>query len=214
MKQKKSIVVVVLTIFFTSILLSGTVSAQSFSGYKDFRFGMQRNEVITKVERICKGLPWDPNEKYSELTKTKDGAIRGNWCYKIFGKNRHVFFDFYKDGELAQIQVEMDGLNLKKNDRNNTKTFVDHYYRVHELLKQKYELEIPLTNSLIQRFLEDGVNDIYEIYNDGKVVLNFTKRKVGYAFFKSIMVIYNNDHVGKHYTGLAKKSRSAKSDDF
>ena len=66
----------------------------------------------------------------------------------------------------------------------------------------------------IQRFLEDGVNDIYEIYNDGKVVLNFTKRKVGYAFFKSIMVIYNNDHVGKHYTGLAKKSRSAKSDDF
>ena len=47
MKQKKSIVVVVLTIFFTSILLSGTVSAQSFSGYKDFRFGMQRNEVIT-----------------------------------------------------------------------------------------------------------------------------------------------------------------------
>ena len=73
---------------------------------------------------------------------------------------------------------------FKKNDRNNTKTFVDHYYRVHELLKQKYELEIPLTNSLIQRFLEDGVNDIYEIYNDGKVVLKFTKRKVGYAFLK------------------------------
>ena len=211
MKQKKSIVVVVLTIFFTSILLSGTVSAQSFSGYKDFKFGMQRNEVITIVERICKGLPWDPNQKYEE---GRSGAIRGNWCYKIFGKNRHVYFDFYKNGELAQIQVDMDGLNLKKNDRNNIKTFVDHYYRVHELLKQKYELEIPLTNSLIQRFLEDGVNDIYEIYNDGKVVLKFTKRKVGYAFFKRIMVVYSTDNVGKYLTSLAKKSRSAKSDDF
>jgi hypothetical protein len=191
--------------------LSGTVSAQSFSGYKDFRFGMQRNEVITIVERICKGLPWDPNQKYD---KGISGAIRGNWCYKIFGKNRHVYLDFYKTGELAQIQVEMDGLNLKKNDRNNIKTFVDHYYRVHELLKQKYELEIPLTNSLIQRFLEDGVNDIYEIYNDGKVVLKFTKRKVGYAFFKRIMVVYSTDNVGKYLTSLAKKSRSAKSDDF
>ena len=114
MKQKKSIVVVVLTILFSFILLSGTLNAQSFSGYKDFRFGMQRNEVITIVERICKGLPWDPNQKYDELTETRDGAIRGNWCYKIFGKNRHVYLDFYKTGELAQIQVEMDGLNLKK----------------------------------------------------------------------------------------------------
>ena len=37
---------------------------------------MQRNEVITIVERICKGLPWDPNQKYDELTETRDGAIR------------------------------------------------------------------------------------------------------------------------------------------
>ena len=76
MKQKKSIVVVVFTLFFSFILLSGTLNAQSFSGYKDFRFGMQRNEVITIVERICKGLPWDPNQKYDELTETRDGAIR------------------------------------------------------------------------------------------------------------------------------------------
>ena len=67
MKQKKSIVVVVLTIFFTSILLSGTVSAQSFSGYKDFKFGMKRNEIIPIVNSICWGNRYDNYKKYDEL---------------------------------------------------------------------------------------------------------------------------------------------------
>ena len=70
MKQKKSIVVVVLTIFFSSILLSGTLSAQSFSGYKDFRFGMKRNEIIPIVNRICEGYDFTNYRKYDELTKT------------------------------------------------------------------------------------------------------------------------------------------------
>ena len=88
MKQKKSIVVVVLTIFFSFILLSGTVSAQSFSGYKDFRFGMKRNDFIPIVNRICKEDQYNNYKKYYEWSKTKDGSIEANQCYKIFGKYR------------------------------------------------------------------------------------------------------------------------------
>ena len=85
MKQNKSKVVVVLTIFFTFILLSGAVNAQSFFGYRDFRFGMKRNDFIPIVNRICKEDRHNNYKKYYELTKTKDGSIEGNECYKIFG---------------------------------------------------------------------------------------------------------------------------------
>ena len=96
MKQNKSILVVV-TIFFSFILLSGIVNAQSFSGYKDFTFGMKRNEIIPILNRICMGAYWDAKEKYNELTKTKDGAIQGYRCYSIFGKYRDVYFIVYSD---------------------------------------------------------------------------------------------------------------------
>ena len=91
MKQNISIVVVVLTIFFSFILLSGTVSAQSFSGYKDFRFDMKRNEIIPIVNRICTENRYNDYKKYAELTKTKDGSIEGNECYKIFGEDRDIY---------------------------------------------------------------------------------------------------------------------------
>ena len=52
MKQNKSKVVVVLTIFFTFILLSGAVNAQSFFGYRDF-LSQGIEKVRGEFDLIC-----------------------------------------------------------------------------------------------------------------------------------------------------------------
>ena len=209
MKQNKSILVVV-TIFFSYILLSGIVNAQSFSGYKDFRFGMKRNEIIPILNRVCMGAYWDANEKYQELTKTKDGAIQGYRCYSIFGKYRDVYFIVYSDTkELYQIKV-----SLGYYDRKKPNDFIKHYYRVNKLLRKKYKLEIPINEELYKRFLDWELEKVYEIYNDGKVVLSFEHRKIGRYTLRTLFVIYNNNHLAGNAVDFAKKSMSAESDDF
>ena len=210
MKQNKSIVVVVLTIFFSFILLSGTVSAQSFSGYKDFRFGMKRNDIIPIVNRTCSGLLWDRNIKYDELTDTKDGSIRGNQCYKIFGKNRDVYLNLYSNtGDLYQIKVTMDSM-----DKKTPNVFVQQFLKVRESLKQKYRLDIPINEDIFKRWLDDEFEAIYEIYNDGKVILSLEDHRISFAIFKSLYVIYNNDHLARESVTHAKKVLSTKSDNF
>ena len=213
MKQNKSIVVVVLTIFFSFILLSGTVSAQSFSGYKDFRFDMKRNDIIPIVNRICKEDSYSYNniyKKYYELTKTKDGSIEGNECYKIFGKDRDVYLMLYSDTkDLYQIKVVMDPYFHKKPNE-----LIEHYRRVNKILRQKYRLDIPLNEEMYKRFIEGESETIYEIYNDGKVVLSFEYEKIGRYKNKTLFVIYNNNHLAKNSVDFAKKSMSAESDDF
>jgi len=190
--------------------LSGTLSAQSFSGYKDFRFGMKRNDIIPIVNRTCSGLLWDRNIKYDELTDTKDGSIRGNQCYKIFGKNRDVYLNLYSNtGELYQIKVTMDSM-----DKKTPNVFVQQFLKVRESLKQKYRLDIPINEDIFKRWLDDEFEAIYEIYNDGKVILSLEDHRISFAIFKSLYVIYNNDHLAKISVDLAKKYNSIKSDDF
>ena len=213
MKQNISIVVVVLTIFFSFILLFGTVSAQSFSGYKDFRFDMKRNDIIPIVNRICKEDSYSYNniyKKYYELTKTKDGSIEGNECYKIFGKDRDVYLKLYSDTkDLYQIKVVMDPYFHKKPNE-----LIEHYRRVNKILRQKYRLDIPLNEEMYKRFIDGEGEKIYEIYNDGKVVLSFEYEKIGRYKLKTLFVIYNNNHLAKNSVDFAKKSMSAESDDF
>ena len=234
MKQNKSIVVVVLTLFFSFILLSGTLSAQSFSGYKDFRFGMKRNDITPIVNRICEGYHWthygwrrlksmgysippvrplDIKDfpKYEELTKTKDGSIEGIKCYKIFGKDRDVYLKLYSDTkDLYQIKVVMDPYFHKKPNE-----LIEHYRRVNKLLRQKYRLDIPLNEEMYKRFIDGESEKIYEIYNDGKVVLSFEHRKIGRLTHRYLFVIYNNNHLAGIAVDFAKKSMSDDgSDDF
>ncbi len=206
MKQNKSIVVVVLTIFFSFILLSGTVSAQSFSGYKDFRFGMKRNEVISIINRICKGYPFDVNVKYKDIASH---YIEGIWCYSILGQHRSIHFSFYTDGgrELYQIKVGM-----MDRERKRMNELMNHFSKVRDKIKQKYRLDRSFTNDVIQRWINDEVEIIYEIYNDGRVVLSLEDMRGG--LFKQVFVIYNNDHLAKISVDLAKKYNSIKSDDF
>ena len=208
MKQKKSIVVVVLTIFFSFILLSGTLSAQSFSGYKDFRFDMNRNDVIPILKRICKGLHWDANKKYYDIDSH---FIVGNRCYRIFGLFRDIHFTFYSDstGKLAIIGVGMDSY-----DRSKHSNFMKQYVRVNESLKGKYRLDIPINNNLYKRWFESEFEKIYEIYNDGKVVLSLQDYHFHGVVFKKLFVIYNNNHLARNAVDYAKKSLGAKSDDF
>ena len=211
MKQNKSIVVVVLTIFFSFILLSGTVSAQSFSGYKDFRFGMKRNEIIPIVNRICKRNIFGTYEKYAELTDTKDGSIEGYNCYKIFGEDRDLYLNLYSDTKvLYQIKVVMDAYSNKKPNK-----FIELYRRLNKILRQKYRLDIPLNEEMYRRFIEGETEKIYEIFNDGKVVLSFEKRPIGRYDLKTILVIYNNNHLANIAVDYAKNSlRDDGSDNF
>ena len=149
-------------------------------------------------------------KKYYELTKTKDGSIEAHECYEIFGKDRDVFLLIYNDTkELYQIKVGMDEYWHKKPNK-----FMEQYLRVNKLLRQKYRLDIPINNELYKRFLDWEIKKIYEIYNDGKVVLSLEDRKFYDMTLKTLFVIYNNDHIAGKAVDFAKKSLTADSDDF
>ena len=92
--------------------------------------------------------------------------------------------------------------------------FIKHYYRVNKLLRKKYRLEIPINNNLYKRWFESEFEKIYEIYNDGKVVLSLEDYHFSGVVFKKLFVIYNNNHLARIAVDYAKKSLSAKSDDF
>ena len=163
----------IFTIFFSSILLSGTVSAQSFSGYKDFRFGMKRNDFIPIVNRICKEDRHNNYKKYYELTKTKDGSIEAHECYEIFGKDRDVFLLIYNDTkELYQIKVGMDEYWHKKPNK-----FMEQYLRVNKLLRKKYKLEIPITDELYKRLFvfisRTALEDIIQLYYHNLYLISY-----------------------------------------
>ena len=124
---------------------------------------------------------------------------------------RNIFLLLYNNTKvLYKIEVQMDAYNPKKpND------FIKHYYRVNKLLRKKYRLDIPINEEIYKRYIDWELKKIYEIYNDGKVVLSLEDRKITKSTtLKTLFVIYNNDHIAGKAVDFAKKSLTADSDDF